>query len=119
MPHDCNKRRTPIQSLRIAERAHEQTLIRPGQEATKLRAEIDQDNSMVKSPPRTRFFAYRTSEHTLYLFMRKKKARNYVPVGRNCQNTAQAQGIFHVAIQDRFHAPLYLLLGLTTDHAVL
>lgn len=29
------------------------------------------------------------------------------------------QGISHVAIQDRFHTPLYLLLGLTTDHAVL
>src|SRR6476469_8611892 len=50
----------------------------------KMRAEIDQDNSMAKSPPRTRFLLIRTSEHT-GIFSCGKKARNYAPAGQNCQ----------------------------------
>jgi hypothetical protein len=37
-----------------------------------MRAEIDQDNSMAKSPPRARFFAHQNQRTHRHLFIRKE-----------------------------------------------
>jgi hypothetical protein len=78
----------------------------------KLRAEIDQDNSMAKSPSRPRFLLIRTSKHTGIFFMRKE-GEELCPDGTELSKHAQVQGhITHVAIRDRFRTTLHLALEL-------
>ena len=85
MPHDCAKRRTQTEPsiLRNEPMNADLTSFRP--RGQKMRAEMDQDNSMAKSPPAHQIFCSSNQPTHQSLKSCGKKARNYVPAGLNCQ----------------------------------
>src|SRR5579859_301061 len=76
MPHDCTKRRTQTESsiahlLRIAPINADLNSFRPKRQ--KMRAEIDQDNSMAKSPPAPDFCVSEPANTRVFIHVERKR----------------------------------------------
>src|SRR5579859_1283366 len=76
MPHDCTKRRTQTESsiahlLRIAPINADLNSFRPKRQ--KMRAEIDQDNSMAKSPPAPDFCVSEPANTRVFIHEERKR----------------------------------------------